>query len=110
MSELTTMPELTTIPDVDTIAGLIKDLVAYVARQSPYLIDDAGLDTLGIDRLFILAGIQRCFGVQVPPSEIRTDIRTVGQLCQVLGTFVHGALRTRRPEPRPSAPRTGARL
>ncbi|HYR84720.1 MAG TPA: ATP-grasp domain-containing protein [Terriglobia bacterium] len=105
MSELTTMPELTTIPDVDTIAGLIKDLVAYVARQSPYLIDDAGLDTLGIDRLFILAGIQRCFGVQVPPSEIRTDIRTVGQLCQVLGTFVHGALRTRRPEPRPSAPR-----
>ena len=106
MPELTTIPELTSIPDVDTIAGLITDLVAYAARQTPDSIADASLDAFGIEhRMLILGGIHRCFGVQVPPSEIRTDIRTVRQLSQFLGTFVHGVLRTRRLEPRSSAPR-----
>jgi biotin carboxylase/acyl carrier protein len=97
------MAELPTIPDVDTIAGLIKGLVAYLAGQSPHSIDDAtGLETLGIDgprTVGIVGGIQRCFGVQVPQSEFRTDLRTVGQLSEALGGFVHDALRTPRPLP-----------
>jgi len=40
----------------------------------------------------VVVGIQRRFGVQVPPSEFRADIRTVGQVCEVLGAFVHGTL------------------
>ena len=90
------MTEIKTIPDVTTIAGEIKALVANVAGQPAESIDDAaGLDTLGIDSLLIVevvVGIQRRFGVQVPPSEFRADIRTVGQVCEVLGAFVHGTL------------------
>jgi formate-dependent phosphoribosylglycinamide formyltransferase (GAR transformylase) len=97
------MSELTTIPDLDTIAGLIKELVAYVAGQSPHLLNDAtGLDRLGIDgrrSADVLAAIERCFGVHVPRSELRTGDRTVGQLSRDLGTFVHSALRTGSPLP-----------
>lgn len=95
------MSESKAVPEVETIAKAIKALVADVAGQEPESIADAtGLDTLGIDSLLIVevvVGIQRRFGVQVPPSEFRSDIRTAGQLCQVLGSFVHARLSA--PEP-----------
>jgi acyl carrier protein len=90
------MSETKTTPDEASIRRTIKELVADVAGQEPEQIDDATpLDALGIDSLLIVevvVGIQRRFGVQVPPSEFRGDIRTVGQLCAMLGGFVHARL------------------
>jgi acyl carrier protein len=90
------MTELKTVPTLEEVAETIKALVADVAGQAPEAIDDTtGLDTLGIDSLLVVevvVGIQRRFGVQVPPSEFRADIRTVGDICQALGGFVHGQL------------------
>jgi acyl carrier protein len=95
------MPEQKLVPDVESIAQSIKALVADVAGQEPESIaDSTGLDTLGIDSLLIVevvVGIQRRFGVQVPPAEFRSDIRTAGQLCDVLGAFVHAQLSASEP-------------
>jgi len=95
------MPEMNTVPDAETIASAIKGLVADVSGQPANEIDDStGLDALGIDSLLIVevvVGIQRKFGVQVPPSEFRGDIRTVGDVSQALGAFVHARLSS--PEP-----------
>src|ERR1700756_5034788 len=99
------MQEADAIPDIETIGGLIKDLLAYVARRSPESIENASPDALGIAHPVIIEGIRQCFGVQVPPSEFRTDARTMGQLCQRLGTFVHNVLESRGPvEERPATP------
>jgi acyl carrier protein len=90
------MPDTMTVPDAETIRRTIKALVADVAGQEPGQIDDAAeLEALGIDSLLIVevvVGVQRRFGVQVPPSEFRGDIRTVGQVCEMLGGFVHARL------------------
>lgn len=95
------MPETNTVPDTLSIAATIKALVADVAGQEPESIEDsADLEALGIDSLLIVevvVGIQRRFGVQVPPSEFRAGIRTVGQICEVLSTYVHTTLAA--PEP-----------
>ncbi|MGZ5431408.1 MAG: ATP-grasp domain-containing protein [Thermoanaerobaculia bacterium] len=95
------MPQLTTIPDAETIVGLIKELAALLTGQSPHVLDDAtDLDALGLrgPRMgALLGGIQGSFGVTVPPSQLRADVRTVGQLAQTLGAIVHGALCTRIP-------------
>lgn len=95
------MAETRTVPDIDEIAGAIKALVADVAGQEPETIDEAAdLEALGIDSLLIVevvVGIQRRFGVQVPPSEFRAGIRTVGQVCQALSTYVHATLSASEP-------------
>jgi acyl carrier protein len=88
--------ETNTVPDMASISTTIKALVAEVAGQPPDTIDDAtGLDAIGIDSLMVVevvVGIQRRLGVQVPPSEFRADIRTVGDLTRSLGTYVHAQL------------------
>jgi acyl carrier protein len=90
------MPETSTVPDAGTVARTIKALVAEVAGKEPGEIDDAmELEALGIDSLLIVevvVGIQRRFGVEVPPSEFRGGIRTVGQVCEMLGAYVSGRL------------------
>lgn len=90
------MAEMKTVPDEAGIRSAIKALVADVAGQEPQQIDDAAeLEALGIDSLLIVevvVGIQRRFGVQVPPSEFRGGVRTVGQVCEMLGSFVHARL------------------
>jgi biotin carboxylase len=90
----------TTVPDVETIAGLIKELAAFMAGRLPHSIDDAAeLGSLGIDGRLVF-GIQRCFGVQVPPSDLGAGNRSIGEISQALGGLVHGALRTRTALPR----------
>jgi acyl carrier protein len=78
--------------DLETVKAVIGDLIAEVAgvpreRVTP----DTSLEALGIDSLLIVEvvmGIQRKFGVQVPPSQFRSDIRTVEQVCDILGAYV----------------------
>lgn len=90
------MAEMKAIPDEAAIRRAVKELVADVAGQEPEQIDDTtGLEALGIDSLLIVevvVGVQRRFGVQVPPSEFRGEIRTVGHVCALLGAFVHARL------------------
>jgi acyl carrier protein len=90
------MPETNAIPDVDTIARAVKALVADVAGQAPESIDaTTPLEAVGIDSLLIVevvVGLHKRFGVQVPPSEFRADIRTVGEVCRVLAEYVHARL------------------
>ena len=78
--------------DLDTIRSVIRSLIADVAGLPPGAVtDDVGLDEIGIDSLLIVevvVGIQRELGVGVPPSEFRVDIRTVGDVCDLLGNYV----------------------
>lgn len=103
------MSELITIPDADTVTGLIKEFVAFMVGQSAHAIDDAAeLQALGIQgpHVFgLLGAVQQCFGVQVPPSEIGPDVRTIGQLARVLGDFIHDALAARESAPQDAAGR-----
>ncbi len=88
--------ETNTAPDLGTVEKTIRALVADVAGQPVESIDDTtGLDALGIDSLMVVevvVGIQRSFEVEVPPSEFRADIRTVGDLTRSLGAFVHARI------------------
>ncbi len=88
--------ETNAAPDLASISTTIKALVAEVAGQEPDAIEEGtGLDAIGIDSLMVVevvVGIQRTFGVEVPPSEFRTEIRTVGELTRSLGTYVHAQL------------------
>jgi acyl carrier protein len=95
------MRETTTVPDAETVARTIKALVAEVAGREPGEIGDGEeLEALGIDSLLIVevvVGVQRQFGVEVPPSEFRAGIRTVGQVCAMLGAYVSARLEEARP-------------
>lgn len=83
-------------PGRTEVREVIRELVAEVAGCPPAEIgDDARLDDLGIDSLLIVevvVAIDRRFGVSVPPSEFRGDIRRVGDVCDVLGGYVESAL------------------
>lgn len=95
------MRELTAIPDRETIVGFIRELVAFMSGRSPHAVDaDATLESLGIDRgrlTGMLGAVHGCFSVYVPASEIRGDIRTVGELTEMVGGFVHQALLAQLP-------------
>ncbi len=108
------MQQRSAIPDGATMIGFIQEVVAFACGRSPHSIDDATtLDALGIDAPgigAIIGAAQRCFGVLVPSSEIRSDVRTVGQLAAAVGTYIHEALRTQIPlrregAARPASPR-----
>ena len=102
------MPATNIHPDKETLSGLIQELIALVAGKSPHAVhDDTTLEALGLAGPragYVLGGIQASFGVPVPPTELRPELRTAGELARSLGAFVHDALRNRpastRPQPR----------
>lgn len=102
------MSELIPVPSAGTITGLIKEFVAFMAGQSAHTIaDTTELATLGIEgpAVFgVVGAVQLCFGVQVSPAVLQTEIRTIGQLAQALGDFVHSALSARATEPTEATP------
>ena len=93
--------------DLETVKAVIGDLIAEVAgapreRVAP----DTFLEALGIDSLLIVEvvmGIQRKFGVQVPPSQFRSDIRTVAQVCNALGAYVYARMHGEEPVKEPDS-------
>jgi acyl carrier protein len=82
--------------EIDTVRAAIRDLIADVAGvPANDLEPTTSLDALGIDSLLIVEvviGIERRFGVGVPPSAFRGDIHTVSEVCDALGAFVCGEL------------------
>jgi acyl carrier protein len=82
--------------DIDIVRAAIRDLIADVAGVPANDLEPAtNLDAIGIDSLLIVEvviGIERRFGVGVPPSAFRGDIHTVSEVCDALGAFVCGEL------------------
>ena len=95
------MRDVTAVPDQETIVGFTRELVAFMSGRSPHAVDaDQTLESLGIDRArlaAVLGAVHTCFSVHVPATEIPSDVRTAGQLANVVGGFVHQALRAQIP-------------
>ncbi len=97
------LENLQAVPDLESIEATLLEIVAGVAgcpaaeigRDS--LMDDLGIDSLLIVEVVIAA--QRRFGIQVPPAEFRGDIRTVGEVCDAIGAYVHEQLAIQVGEP-----------
>lgn len=90
------MQKTATIDDSQSIQDSIKEFVAEATGyQAAEIGPDTMLEDIDLDSLLIVevvVAIQRRFGVQIPPSEFRAEIRTVGDICQALGESVRREL------------------
>jgi len=83
----------------EAIFGMVADVAGWPLEE---LTEETSMDEVGVDSLLIVevvVAIRRRFGVQVPPSEFRADLRTVGDVCGALAGYVESAA----PEPAPRA-------
>jgi acyl carrier protein len=84
------------IEDPNQVEQAIFGMIAEVANWPlEELTPETSMDEVGIDSLLIVevvVAIRRRFGVQVPPAEFRSDVRTVGDVCSVLGGYVVDAI------------------
>lgn len=81
-----------------------EELLAAIAEVTGFdreeLQPDTSLVEIELDSLLIVElviAVRRRFGVELPPTEFRTEIENVSELCTVLGDFIDQHLRAGAP-------------